>query len=94
LIVTFLRRLLGSDDDRGKPSRGAEAGAPRTRWPRGRDDQLPDDEVERERALLRAEAERLDNELIQRQMRYADRSWTPPAEGGERRAEDEDASDR
>lgn len=48
------------------------------------------DEIERERELLRAEALRLDNDLVQRQLRYADRSWTPPAQGGTRRAEDGD----
>jgi hypothetical protein len=47
------------------------------------------EERERERALLRAEAERLD-ELQQRQLRYANRAWTPPPQGGERRADDED----
>jgi nitroimidazol reductase NimA-like FMN-containing flavoprotein (pyridoxamine 5'-phosphate oxidase superfamily) len=39
-----------------------------------------------ERELMRAEAERLSSELLQRQMRYADRSWSPPAQGGETRA--------
>jgi hypothetical protein len=48
-----------------------------------------DEERERERELLRAEAERLD-ELQQRQLRYADMAWTPPAQGSERRADDED----
>jgi hypothetical protein len=47
-----------------------------------------DDEAARERELLRAEAERLSDDLIARQMRYADRSWTPPAQGGPRRADD------
>jgi hypothetical protein len=49
------------------------------------------DERKRERELLRAEAERLD-ELQQRQLRYANRAWTPPPQGGERRADDEDAA--
>ena len=48
------------------------------------------DETERERELMRGEARRLDDVLIQRQLRYADRSWTPPAQGGTRRAEDGD----
>ena len=48
------------------------------------------DEAERDRELLRAEADRLDDDLIQRQLRYADRAWTPPAQGGTRRAEDGD----
>ena len=33
----------------------------------------------------------LDDDLIQRQMRYADRAWTPPAQGGDRRADDTEA---
>ena len=49
------------------------------------------DEAERERELLLAEARRLDDDLIQRQLRYADRSWTPPPQGGVRRADDEEA---
>ena len=47
-----------------------------------------EDEAERERRLLREEGERLDDDLIQRQLRYADRSWVPAAQGGERRADD------
>jgi hypothetical protein len=39
--------------------------------------------------LLRSENERLDD-LRRRQLRYADYAWTPPAQGGERRAEDSD----
>lgn len=48
------------------------------------------DETERDRELLRAEARRLDDDLIQRQLRYADRAWTPPVQGGTMRAEDAD----
>jgi hypothetical protein len=47
---------------------------------------LDDQERVRDLELLRGEHERLD-ELQQRQLRYA---WQPPAEGGERRAEDGD----
>jgi hypothetical protein len=32
------------------------------------------------------------DELTQRQLRYASYSWTPPAEGGDVRAEDKDAT--
>jgi hypothetical protein len=39
--------------------------------------------------VIREEQERMD-ELTRRQMRYAEYAWTPPAEGGERRADDED----
>jgi hypothetical protein len=81
--VSFLRRLLGGSaepapDDPVTGSDG-QAGAPEQ------------DERERDRELLRAEATRLDDDLIQRQLRYADRAWTPPAQGGTRRAEDADA---
>jgi hypothetical protein len=94
----FLRRLFKADA--GEPRRAAGPGrvaqsdgapSPATHWSGGIDDHLPDDEVERQRALLRADARRLDDDLIQRQLRYADRAWTPPREGGERRADDGDA---
>jgi len=45
------------------------------------------DERAYELDLLRAEQSRLDD-LRQRQLRYADRAWTPPSQGGERRADD------
>jgi hypothetical protein len=82
----FLKRLFGGgeaavDDEPGQ----ASASAPSTR------PSALDDEQARDRQLLREEAERLSDDLIQRQMRYADRSWTPPAQGGTRRADDEDA---
>lgn len=51
------------------------------------------DERQHELDLLRGEQERLD-ELAQRQLRYADHAWEPPRQGGDRRAEDHDASDR
>jgi hypothetical protein len=81
----FLSRL------RGTRSRDAASSEPTSdeHTRAGADDRLPDDELERERALLRAEAERLDDDLIQRQIRYADRSWTPPRQGGDVRAGDE-----
>jgi hypothetical protein len=41
--------------------------------------------------LLREEQDRLD-ELQQRQLRYANYAWEPPAQGGERRADDQDRS--
>jgi hypothetical protein len=75
----FLRRLLGGDD---RP--------PTTHAPA---DALEAEAAEREHELevLREEQERMD-ELTRRQLRYASYAWTPPAEGGERRADDEDAS--
>ena len=50
------------------------------------------EEREHELDLLRGEQERLD-ELAQRQLRYADYAWEPPPQGGERRADDDDAPD-
>lgn len=96
----FLRRLRGrgsddrgpaSDDRTSPPKPGTIPSGPSEPSSRGIDDRLSEDEVERERALFRADAERLDDPLLQRQLRYADRSWTPPREGGERRADDADS---
>lgn len=58
---------------------------------RGADADLSVDEAERahELELAKQEAARLD-ELQQRQLRFADYAWIPPAQGGERRADDED----
>jgi hypothetical protein len=94
--VGFLKRLLG-----GGP--GGDTGEGGRQGGRGGDGVVPDapptpaggagsdlDEIERDRELLRAEALRLDNDLIQRQLRYASRAWTPPAQGGTRRADDGD----
>jgi hypothetical protein len=47
------------------------------------------DEREHELEMLRAEQDRLDD-LAQRQLRYAQYAWRPPAQGGERRADDQD----
>jgi hypothetical protein len=82
--MNFLRRLLG-----GEP-------APKPGTPEAEDAEpaLSADEVElqHERDLLRGESARLD-ELQQRQLRYADRAWTPPAQGGDQRADDEPQPD-
>jgi hypothetical protein len=75
--VSFLRRLLGGDPE--PPSPPADPAPGMT---------AEDAEQRHERDLLRAESERLD-ELQQRQLRYADRAWTPPAQGGDRRADEE-----
>lgn len=77
--MSFLRKLLGGDSKAGDAVPAPTAA------------ELVEEEQERDRELLRAEAIRNDDDLIQRQMRYADRSWTPPAQGGTRRADDEDA---
>jgi len=72
--VSFLRRLLGGSS----PEQPATDAA----------DLSPPDEAAYERDLLLDESRRLDDDFIQRQMRFADRSWTPPTQGGPRRADD------
>jgi hypothetical protein len=77
--MSFLRRLLGGEPKEPE----APAASPAD---------LVADEQARDRELLRADAARLEDDLIQRQLRYADRSWTPPAQGSDRRADDADAA--
>jgi len=78
LSVGFLRRLLGGDTT-------ADAGAVPAFDPA----EVEIEEREHELEMLRGEQERLD-ELAQRQLRYAQHAWQPPAQGGERRADDRD----
>jgi hypothetical protein len=84
--MSFLRRLLGGDegDKNGATPAGDTVDA---------GDAVDANEAERlhERELARSESERLDD-LRRRQLKYADRAWTPPAQGGERRADDEDSA--
>ena len=82
--MSFLRRLLGGDDEATQPTNGTK--------PAETVDPVDAVEAERlhERELARSESERLD-ELRLRQIKYADKAWTPPKQGGERRADDEDA---
>jgi hypothetical protein len=77
----FLRRLLGGGE------------APRDEHEAASIDPAELDAAEREHELemLRADQERLD-ELTQRQLRYAKYAWEPPAQGGEKRAEDNDST--
>ena len=79
----FLRRLVG-----GNPEPDAEPGV---QGDGGGDAAATadEDEIARNRELVREEAERLDDELLQRQLRYADRSWVPPTQGGSQRSDDE-----
>ncbi len=72
----FLKRLLGG----GEPEPAAAPVDPA---------QADADERAYELELARAEQDRLD-ELQQRQLRYAEYAWEPPAQGGERRADDAD----
>ena len=79
----FLRRLLG-----GPTAANAPASAdPAPEDPAGV--AVDADEAAYERALLEGEQARLDD-LAQRQLRYARFAWQPPAQGGDRRADDRD----
>jgi hypothetical protein len=82
----FLRRLLGGSGD------DPEAGG---RTDGGRVDQATIDAEERahELELARFEQERTDD-LVRRQQRFAALSWTPPAQGSERRSDDHGSADR
>ena len=85
--MSFLRRLLGGE----RPDPGPDDGETLVAGDDEPDLDPDAEEREHERTVLREEAQRLD-ELQQRQLRYADRAWTPPAQGGERRADHEDAA--
>ena len=78
----FLKRLLGGGT-------GSDPGPSATFDPA----EAEADERAHELEVLRDEQDRLDD-LAQRQLRYAQHAWQPPAQGGERRADDEDASPR
>lgn len=80
--MDFLRRILGGGSSGEAASADAKPGDAAV---------VAEDEAEHDRRLLREEAERLDDELIQRQLRYASRAWVPPAQGGPRRADDAEA---
>jgi hypothetical protein len=86
--MSFLRRMFGERS----PAPGSTAPDPEiVRAAANGITHAPEqDEAARDHELLRAEADRLADDLIQRQLRYADRSWTPPAQGGTRRADDPD----
>jgi len=77
----FLRRLLGGGETRTDERETASIDPA----------ELDAAEREHELEMLRADQERLD-ELTQRQLRYAKYAWEPPAQGGEKRAEDNDST--
>jgi hypothetical protein len=81
--MSFLRRLFGGSDPASDDPTA----------PQPTPSEVQDAELAYERDLLHEDAARLSSDLLQRQLRYSDRSWTPPAEGGERRADDRDAED-
>jgi hypothetical protein len=74
-LMGFLRRFLGSQAGTDPQTNDAA--------------DLDAEERQHELDVLRGEQERLD-ELAQRQLRYAQYAWQPPAQGGERRADDRD----
>jgi hypothetical protein len=84
----FLRRLFGGSGASDPHTGEDEDDEPGTAKPDAEPD-LDASEREHELDLMRGEQERLD-ELTQRQLRYARYAWQPPAQGGERRADDED----
>jgi hypothetical protein len=81
----FLRRLLGGSGSSDVPGETAEPAQANVA-------ELDAAELAHELEVIRAEQERHDD-LTQRQLRYANYAWQPPAQGGERRADDEDARD-
>jgi hypothetical protein len=96
--MDFLRRRLrGGAAPGGVPAEPdtaeAEAAADAAKAGEARASPVDEDAQERdyELDLLRQEQDRLDD-LQQRQLRYANYAWEPPAQGGEPRADDEDRS--
>ena len=77
----FLKRLFGGSSD----SADEPAAPPSTPA------DIEADERAHELDLARSEQDRL-TDLQQRQLKYADHAWQPPAQGGTRRADDEDAA--
>jgi hypothetical protein len=84
--VGLLRRLLGGSGGPPDPAAAGAAEEPSAT-------ELDETERAHELELARFESERTDD-LVRRQQMYADRSWTPPAQGGERRSDDADGAKR
>ena len=76
----FLKRLLGGDSGSDEPAQPPATPA-----------EVEADEHAYELEIARSEQDRL-SDLQQRQLKYSDYAWTPPAQGGTRRADDEDAA--
>jgi hypothetical protein len=85
--MSFLRRLLGGSE--GTETNGATGATAEKAEPPATTAELEEAERKYELDLAREEARRL-SDLQQRQLKYSDRAWTPPRQGGERRADDED----
>ena len=83
----FLRRLLGGDPGSGASASHGAGGTSPAVW-------TDEDERAHELELARFEQDRT-TDLMRRQQRYSDRAWTPPAQGGSKRAgDDEGAGER
>ena len=78
----FLKRLFGGSTEAGPDNPPAAPATPA---------ELDAEERAHELELARGEQDRL-SDLQQRQLRYSDYAWEPPAQGGTRRADDEDAT--
>jgi hypothetical protein len=78
--MSFLKRLFGGDPGPTEPSAPPSTPA-----------EVEADERGYELDLARSEQDRL-TDLQQRQLKYSDYAWTPPAQGGTRRADDEDTA--
>jgi hypothetical protein len=76
----FLKRLFGGDSGSEEPAQQPATAA-----------DVEADERAYELEIARSEQDRL-SDLQQRQLKYSDYAWTPPAQGGTRRADDEDAA--
>jgi hypothetical protein len=79
----FLKRLFGGESGSDEPARRPATPATPA--------EVEADERAYELDLARSEQDRL-TDLQQRQLKYSDYAWTPPAQGGTRRADDEDAA--
>lgn len=75
--MDFLRRLLGGAGPDAADSAPVNVAA------------IDEEERARELELARFDQDRIDD-LVRRQQRYADRSWRPPAQGGTKRAGDDE----
>jgi hypothetical protein len=90
--VGFLRRLLGGGEpDRPAAEQDASEASDAPAGAGAPDAAVDQEERARELELARFDQDRIDD-LIRRQQRYADRSWTPAAQGTERRADDGDSA--
>jgi hypothetical protein len=88
--MSFLRKLLGGSEGGSNGSGTEKETAERTAERPATAAELDEAERQYELEIAREEARRL-TDLQQRQLKYADKAWTPPRQGGERRADDEDA---